>query len=198
MEKSVEKMTSHQIKNLFLKFFVEKGHLHVPSSALVPENDKSLLFTNSGMVQFKEEFLGVRSPPNSKVVTCQNCLRAGGKHNDLENVGYTARHHTFFQMLGNFSFGDYFKDTAITLAWELLTDIYRLDPKKLIVTVYDDDEETYKIWRSKIGISDSRILKIGDNKGGRYSSDNFWQMADTGPCGPCTEIFFDYGPTVKG
>ncbi len=198
MEKSAEKMTSHQIKNIFLRFFVEKGHLHVPSSTLVPENDKSLLFTNSGMVQFKEEFLGVRSPPNSKVVTCQNCLRAGGKHNDLENVGYTARHHTFFQMLGNFSFGDYFKDTAITLAWELLTDIYRLDPKKLIVTVYDDDEETYKIWRSKIGISDSRILKIGDNKGGRYSSDNFWQMADTGPCGPCTEIFFDYGPSVKG
>ena len=198
MEKSVEKMTSNQIKNLFLKFFVEKGHLHIPSAALVPENDKSLLFTNSGMVQFKEEFLGVRSPPNSKVVTCQNCLRAGGKHNDLENVGYTARHHTFFQMLGNFSFGDYFKDTAITLAWELLTDIYRLDPKRLIVTVYDDDEETYRIWRSKIGISDSRILKIGDNKGGRYLSDNFWQMADTGPCGPCTEIFFDYGPSVKG
>ena len=163
MEKSAEKMTSHQIKDLFLRFFVEKGHLHVPSSPLVPENDKSLLFTNSGMVQFKEEFLGVRSPPNSKVVTCQNCLRAGGKHNDLENVGYTARHHTFFQMLGNFSFGDYFKDTAITLAWELLTDIYRLDPKKLIVTVYDDDEETYKIWKSKIGITGSRILKIGDS-----------------------------------
>ncbi|GIR48013.1 MAG: hypothetical protein CM15mP58_01100 [Burkholderiaceae bacterium] len=130
------------------------------------------------MVQFKEEFLGVRSPPTPKVVTCQNCLRAGGKHNDLENVGYT-HDITLFSNVGNFSFGDYFKDTAITLAWELLTDIYRLDPKKLIVTVYDDDEETYKIWRSKIGISGSRILKIGDNKGGRYSSDNFWQMADT-------------------
>tara|TARA_B100000575_G_C23132352_1_gene657032 strand:+ start:635 stop:3268 length:2634 start_codon:yes stop_codon:yes gene_type:complete len=198
MEKSGKKMTSHEIKNLFLKFFIEKGHSHVPSSAIVPRNDKSLLFTNSGMVQFKDEFLGVKQPPNPKVVTCQNCLRAGGKHNDLENVGYTARHHTFFQMLGNFSFGDYFKETAITFAWELLTEVYELDERNLIVTVYDDDEETYRIWRRKIGISDSHILQIGDNKGGKYASDNFWQMAETGPCGPCTEIFFDYGPSVEG
>ena len=191
MEKSVEKITSHQIKTLFLKFFVEKGHLHVPSSALVPENDKSLLFTNSGMVQFKEEFLGVRSPPNSRIVTCQNCLRAGGKHNDLENVGYTARHHNFFQRLGNFSFGDYFKEQAIHHAWTLLTRDFDLPKEKLLVTVFNEDNDAFNLWKKIAGLNESKIIKIA-------TSDNFWSMGDTGPCGPCSEIFYDHGDKLKG
>ena len=168
------------------------------SSAVVPGDDPTLLFTNAGMNQFKDVFLGFDKRPYSRATTAQKCIRAGGKHNDLDNVGYTARHHTFFEMLGNFSFGDYFKEDAIQFAWELLTDVFKLPKEKLLVTVYQDDEEAYEIWTKKIGIPPERVIRIGDNKGARYASDNFWMMGDTGPCGPCTEIFYDHGEDIPG
>ena len=186
------------IRRRFIDYFVSKRHAHVPSSPLVPANDPTLLFTNSGMVQFKDVFTGRERRPYSRATTAQRCVRAGGKHNDLENVGYTARHHTFFEMLGNFSFGDYFKRDAIRYAWELLTVEYRLPPERLWVTVYIDDDEAYDIWTRDIGVPPERCIRIGDNKGAKYASDNFWQMADTGPCGPCSEIFYDHGPDVFG
>src|SRR5690606_29937394 len=191
-------MTSAEIREKFLRFFESKGHTIVASSSLVPANDPTLLFTNSGMVQFKDVFLGKEKRPYTRATTSQRCVRAGGKHNDLENVGYTARHHTFFEMLGNFSFGDYFKREAIAYAWELLTDVYGLPPEKLWVTVYQEDDEAWQIWANEIGVPVERIVRIGDNKGARYASDNFWQMADTGPCGPCSEIFYDHGPEIWG
>ncbi|MEX3556783.1 MAG: alanine--tRNA ligase [Burkholderia gladioli] len=187
-----------EIREKFLKFFESKGHTIVRSSSLVPGNDPTLLFTNSGMVQFKDVFLGTESRPYSRATTSQRSVRAGGKHNDLENVGYTARHHTFFEMLGNFSFGDYFKKDAIQYSWELLTSVYGLPKEKLWVTVYHDDDEAYDIWAKEVGVPTERIIRIGDNKGARYASDNFWQMGDTGPCGPCSEIFYDHGPDVWG
>ncbi|MGF6738443.1 alanyl-tRNA synthetase [Paraburkholderia atlantica] len=191
-------MKAADIREKFLKFFESKGHTIVRSSSLVPGNDPTLLFTNSGMVQFKDVFLGAESRPYSRATTAQRSVRAGGKHNDLENVGYTARHHTFFEMLGNFSFGDYFKRDAIHYAWELLTDVYKLPKDKLWVTVYQEDDEAHDIWAKEVGVPVERIIRIGDNKGARYASDNFWQMADTGPCGPCSEIFYDHGPDVWG
>ncbi|NYT81717.1 alanine--tRNA ligase [Alcaligenaceae bacterium] len=191
-------MKTSEIRQKFLSFFESKGHQVVPSSSLVPGNDPTLLFTNSGMVQFKDVFTGKESRPYSRATSSQRCVRAGGKHNDLENVGYTARHHTFFEMLGNFSFGDYFKRDAIHNAWELLTTVYKLPAEKLWVTVYHEDDEAYDIWFKEIGVPAERIVRIGDNKGARYASDNFWQMADTGPCGPCSEIFYDHGPDVWG
>ena len=191
-------MKAAEIREKFLKFFESKGHTIVRSSSLVPGNDPTLLFTNSGMVQFKDVFLGAESRPYSRATTAQRSVRAGGKHNDLENVGYTARHHTFFEMLGNFSFGDYFKRDAIHYAWELLTTVYRLPKEKLWVTVYQEDDEAYDMWAKEVGVPTERIIRIGDNKGARYASDNFWQMADTGPCGPCSEIFYDHGPDVWG
>jgi len=191
-------MKVSEIRQKFLQFFESKGHTIVPSSSLVPGNDPTLLFTNSGMVQFKDVFTGQESRAYKRATSSQRCVRAGGKHNDLENVGYTARHHTFFEMLGNFSFGDYFKRDAIQYAWELLTQVYQLPKDKLWVTVYHEDDEAYGIWRDDIGVPVERIIRIGDNKGARYASDNFWQMADTGPCGPCTEIFFDHGADVWG
>ncbi|WP_206999750.1 alanine--tRNA ligase [Trinickia mobilis] len=191
-------MKASEIREKFLKFFESKGHTIVRSSSLVPGNDPTLLFTNSGMVQFKDVFLGAESRPYSRATTAQRSVRAGGKHNDLENVGYTARHHTFFEMLGNFSFGDYFKRDAIHYAWELLTSVYKLPKDKLWVTVYKEDDEAYDIWAKEVGVPAERIIRIGDNKGARYASDNFWQMADTGPCGPCSEIFYDHGPEVWG
>jgi alanyl-tRNA synthetase len=191
-------MKASEIRSKFLKFFESKEHTIVPSSSLVPSNDPTLLFTNSGMVQFKDVFTGRDSRPYSRATSSQRCLRAGGKHNDLENVGYTARHHTFFEMLGNFSFGDYFKEKAIAYAWELLTEVYKLPAEKLWVTVYAEDDEAYDIWAQQIGVPTERIIRIGDNQGARYASDNFWQMADTGPCGPCSEIFYDHGPEVWG
>ena len=191
-------MKSADIRSRFLGYFESKGHTIVRSSSLVPANDPTLLFTNSGMVQFKDVFLGKEHRPYKRATTSQRSVRAGGKHNDLENVGYTARHHTFFEMLGNFSFGDYFKRDAIRYAWELLTQIYELPPEKLWVTVYQEDDEAYDIWSQEIGVPRERIVRIGDNKGARYASDNFWQMADTGPCGPCSEIFYDHGPGVAG
>ncbi len=191
-------MKAAEIREKFLKFFESKGHTIVRSSSLVPGNDPTLLFTNSGMVQFKDVFLGAESRPYSRATTAQRSVRAGGKHNDLENVGYTARHHTFFEMLGNFSFGDYFKRDAIHYAWELLTKVYQLPKDKLWVTVYQEDDEAYDIWAKEIGVPAERIIRIGDNKGARYASDNFWQMADTGPCGPCSEIFYDHGPDIWG
>ncbi len=191
-------MKASEIREKFLKFFESKGHTIVRSSSLVPGNDPTLLFTNSGMVQFKDVFLGAESRPYSRATTAQRSVRAGGKHNDLENVGYTARHHTFFEMLGNFSFGDYFKRDAIHYAWELLTTVYQLPKDKLWVTVYQEDDEAYDIWAKEVGVPTERIIRIGDNKGARYASDNFWQMADTGPCGPCSEIFYDHGPDVWG
>ncbi|MCG1041800.1 alanine--tRNA ligase [Mycetohabitans sp. B8] len=191
-------MKAAEIREKFLRFFESKGHTIVRSSSLVPANDPTLLFTNSGMVQFKDVFLGADTRPYSRATTAQRSVRAGGKHNDLENVGYTARHHTFFEMLGNFSFGDYFKRDAIHYAWELLIRVYQLPPEKLIVTVYHEDDEAYNIWANEIGVPLERIIRIGDNKGARYASDNFWQMADTGPCGPCSEIFYDHGPQVWG
>ncbi|MDR3483206.1 MAG: alanine--tRNA ligase [Burkholderiaceae bacterium] len=191
-------MNSSDIRDKFLKFFESKGHTIVRSSSLVPGNDPTLLFTNSGMVQFKDVFLGQDKRAYTRATTAQRSVRAGGKHNDLENVGYTARHHTFFEMLGNFSFGDYFKRDAIHYAWELLTGVYGLPKEKLWVTVYQDDDEAYGIWQNEIGVPPERIVRIGDNKGARYASDNFWQMADTGPCGPCSEIFYDHGPDVWG
>jgi alanyl-tRNA synthetase len=191
-------MKAAEIREKFLKFFESKGHTIVRSSSLVPGNDPTLLFTNSGMVQFKDVFLGAESRPYSRATTAQRSVRAGGKHNDLENVGYTARHHTFFEMLGNFSFGDYFKRDAIHYAWELLTGVYQLPKDKLWVTVYQEDDEAYDIWAKEVGVPTERIIRIGDNKGARYASDNFWQMADVGPCGPCSEIFYDHGPEVWG
>ena len=191
-------MKSSEIRSKFLQFFESKGHSIVRSSSLVPGNDPTLLFTNSGMVQFKDVFLGQDKRAYSRATSSQRSLRAGGKHNDLENVGYTARHHTFFEMLGNFSFGDYFKRDAIHFAWELLTAVYQLPKEKLWVTVYHEDDEAYGIWQNEIGVPPERIVRIGDNKGARYASDNFWQMADTGPCGPCSEIFFDHGADVWG
>ncbi len=191
-------MKAAEIRSKFLHFFAEHGHTVVPSSSLVPGNDPTLLFVNSGMVQFKDVFLGADQRPYARATTAQRCVRAGGKHNDLENVGYTARHHTFFEMLGNFSFGNYFKREAIHFAWDLLTRVYGLPPEKLWTTVYIDDDEAYDIWTMEIGIPAERCVRIGDNKGGKYASDNFWQMADTGPCGPCSEIFYDHGPEVWG
>jgi len=185
--------SSNEIRNAFLDFFASKGHQIVASSSLVPHGDPTLLFTNAGMNQFKDVFLGFDKRPYTRATTSQKCVRAGGKHNDLENVGYTARHHTFFEMLGNFSFGDYFKEDAIAYAWELLTEVFKLPKDKLTVTVYADDDEAYTIWHDKIGVPAERIIRIGDNKGVRYASDNFWMMGDTGPCGPCTEIFYDHG-----
>ena len=187
-----------QIRENFLKFFESKGHQVVSSSPVVPGDDPTLLFTNAGMNQFKDVFLGFDKRPYKRATTAQKCIRAGGKHNDLDNVGYTARHHTFFEMLGNFSFGDYFKRDAISYAWELLTTVYKLPSEKLWVTVYAEDDEAYEIWNKEIGVPVERIVRIGDNKGGRYASDNFWMMGDTGPCGPCTEIFFDHGEHVAG
>jgi len=191
-------MKASEIRQKFLGFFESKGHTVVPSSSLVPANDPTLLFTNSGMVQFKDVFTGQDSRPYTRATSAQRCVRAGGKHNDLENVGYTARHHTFFEMLGNFSFGDYFKRDAIHYAWELLTEVYKLPKEKLWVTVYQEDDEAYDIWHDEVKVPAERIVRIGDNKGARYASDNFWQMADTGPCGPCSEIFYDHGPDVWG
>ena len=186
------------IRRKFIEYFVANAHTHVPSSPLVPANDPTLLFTNSGMVQFKDVFLGVEKRPYVRATSAQRCVRAGGKHNDLENVGYTARHHTFFEMLGNFSFGDYFKRDAIRFAWRLLTEVYALPADKLWATVYIDDDEAFDLWTKDIGIPAERCIRIGDNKGAKYASDNFWQMADTGPCGPCSEIFYDHGPDVTG
>ncbi|OWT77264.1 MULTISPECIES: alanine--tRNA ligase [unclassified Achromobacter] len=191
-------MKSSEIRQKFLQFFQSKGHTIVPSSSLVPGNDPTLLFTNSGMVQFKDVFTGKETRSYTRATSSQRSVRAGGKHNDLENVGYTARHHTFFEMLGNFSFGDYFKRDAIQYAWELLTKVYKLPADKLWVTVYQEDDEAYDIWAKEVGVPAERIIRIGDNKGARYASDNFWQMADTGPCGPCSEIFFDHGPEIWG
>ena len=191
-------MKSADIRAEFLAFFAERGHTVVASSSLVPANDPTLLFTNSGMVQFKDVFLGKEQRSYRRATTSQRSLRAGGKHNDLENVGYTARHHTFFEMLGNFSFGDYFKRDAIHFAWDLLTKRYMIPKEKLWITVYAEDDEAFDIWAKDIGVPNERIVRIGDNKGARYASDNFWQMADTGPCGPCSEIFYDHGPDVAG
>ena len=191
-------MKTSDIRKTFLDFFASKGHTIVPSSSLVPQGDPTLLFTNAGMNQFKNVFLGLEERPYKRATTAQKCVRAGGKHNDLENVGYTARHHTFFEMLGNFSFGDYFKREAIAYAWELLTEVFKLPPERLWVTVYAEDDEAYRLWAEEIGVPRERIVRIGDNKGARYASDNFWMMGDTGPCGPCTEIFYDHGPEVPG
>ena len=190
--------SSNEIRQAFLDFFASKGHEIVASSSLVPHGDPTLLFTNAGMNQFKDVFLGFDKRSYTRATSSQKCVRAGGKHNDLENVGYTARHHTFFEMLGNFSFGDYFKLEAITYAWELLTDVFKLPKDKLTVTVYADDDEAYDIWLNIIGVPAERIIRIGDNKGARYASDNFWMMGDTGPCGPCSEIFYDHGDTHFG
>ncbi|AVO42418.1 alanine--tRNA ligase [Simplicispira suum] len=186
------------IRKSFLDFFASKGHTVVPSSSLVPGNDPTLMFVNSGMVQFKDVFLGTDKRPYVRATSVQACLRAGGKHNDLENVGYTARHHTFFEMLGNWSFGDYFKRESLKWAWELLTEVYQLPPERLLATVYQEDDEAYDIWTKEIGLPPERVIRIGDNKGGRYKSDNFWMMADTGPCGPCSEIFYDHGEHIPG
>jgi alanyl-tRNA synthetase len=186
------------IRKSFLDFFASKGHTVVASSPLVPGNDPTLMFTNSGMVQFKDVFLGADKRSYVRAASVQACLRAGGKHNDLENVGYTARHHTFFEMLGNWSFGDYFKRDSLKWGWELLTQVYKLPPERLLVTVYIDDQEAYDIWHKEIGLPADRIVRIGDNKGKKYASDNFWMMADTGPCGPCSEIFYDHGEHIPG
>jgi alanyl-tRNA synthetase len=191
-------MKASEIRSTFLKFFESKGHQIVASSPVVPGDDPTLLFTNAGMNQFKDVFLGFDKRPYSRATTSQKCIRAGGKHNDLENVGYTARHHTFFEMLGNFSFGDYFKHDAIQYAWQLLTEDFKLPKDKLWVTVYAEDDEAYEIWHKTVGVPAERIVRIGDNKGARYASDNFWMMGDTGPCGPCTEIFYDHGPDIPG
>ncbi|WP_447592929.1 alanine--tRNA ligase [Stenotrophomonas rhizophila] len=190
--------TTSQIRSDFLEFFKGKGHTIVPSAPLVPGNDPTLLFTNSGMVQFKDVFLGAEKRSYVRAADVQRCLRAGGKHNDLDQVGYTARHHTFFEMLGNWSFGDYFKKDAIAWAWELLTQVWKLPAERLLVTVYQTDDEAYALWRDMIGIPEARIVRIGDNKGAPFASDNFWQMAETGPCGPCTEIFYDHGDHIAG
>src|SRR5256886_1959929 len=191
-------MKAADIRRNFLEYFASNGHTIVPSAPLIPANDPTLLFTNSGMVQFKDVFLGTDRRSYVRAADVQRCLRAGGKHNDLENVGYTARHGTFFEMLGNWSFGDYFKREAIRYAWELLTDVYKLPAEKLWVTVYQTDDEAYDAWAGDVGVPRERVVRIGDNKGAPYASDNFWQMADTGPCGPCSEIFYDHGPEVAG
>ncbi|MBN9408254.1 MAG: alanine--tRNA ligase [Burkholderiales bacterium] len=195
---STPTFTVADIRRTFLDFFAAKGHTVVASSPLVPGNDPTLMFTNSGMVQFKDVFLGTDRRSYVRAASVQACLRAGGKHNDLENVGYTARHHTFFEMLGNWSFGDYFKRESLKWAWELLTQVYKLPPERLLATVYEEDDEAYDIWTKEIGLPPERVIRIGDNKGGRYKSDNFWMMADTGPCGPCSEIFYDHGPHIPG
>ena len=184
-------MTSAELRSLFLSFFEERGHKPVASSPLIPANDPTLLFTNAGMVQFKDVFLGREDRPYVRAASSQRCVRAGGKHNDLENVGYTARHHTFFEMLGNFSFGDYFKREAIQFAWEFLTGVLRIPPTRLWVTIYDQDGEAEQIWLNEIGIDPDRFSRIG-------TKDNFWSMGDTGPCGPCTEIFYDHGESIPG
>jgi alanyl-tRNA synthetase len=191
-------MKSSEIRQQFLDFFASKGHQIVASSSLVPHEDPTLLFTNAGMNQFKDVFLGFDKRSYNRAASSQKCVRAGGKHNDLENVGYTARHHTFFEMLGNFSFGDYFKRDAIKYAWELLVDVFKLPADKLWVTVYAEDDEAYDIWTNEIGVPAERVIRIGDNKGARYASDNFWMMGETGPCGPCTEIFYDHGEHIWG
>jgi alanyl-tRNA synthetase len=190
--------TSNEIRTDFLEFFRSKGHAVVPSSPLVPGNDATLLFTNAGMVQFKDVFLGAEKRSYLRAVSSQRCVRAGGKHNDLDQVGYTARHHTFFEMLGNFSFGDYFKRDAILYAWELLTGVWKIPADKLLVTIYHTDDEAFAIWNTEVGLPPERIIRIGDNKGAPFASDNFWQMADTGPCGPCSEIFYDHGAHIPG
>ena len=191
--------TSAEIRTAFLDYFVAKGHTLVESSPLVPGNDPTLLFTNAGMVQFKDVFIGKEKRSYVRAVSSQRCVRAGGKHNDLENVGYTARHHTFFEMLGNFSFGDYFKREAIQFAWEFLTQVLHLPADKLWVTVYLDDDEAASIWLDEVGVDRRRFTRIGDKPGGRrFESDNFWSMGDTGPCGPCSEIFYDHGPKIPG
>lgn len=184
-------MKSSEIRQAFFDYFIGNGHQFVESSPLIPGNDPTLLFTNAGMVQFKETFLGIEPRAYSRAVSAQRCVRAGGKHNDLENVGYTARHHTFFEMLGNFSFGDYFKREAIRFAWGFLTDVLRLPPEKLWVTVYEQDDEAADIWLKEMKVSAERFSRCGDK-------DNFWSMGDTGPCGPCTEIFYDHGPEIAG
>src|ERR1700675_2704079 len=192
-------MKAADIRRNFLEYFASNGHTIVPSAPLIPANDPTLLFTNSGMVQFKDVFLGTDRRSYVRAADVQHCLRAGGKDNDLENVGYTARHGTFFEMLGNWSFGDYFKRKAIRYAWELLTDVYKLPADKLWVTVYQTDDEAYDLWAKDIGVPPERIVRVGDKPGGqKYQSDNFWQMADTGPCGPCSEIFYDHGPGIAG
>lgn len=191
-------MKSSELRQSFLSYFESKQHQIVESSSLIPGNDPTLLFTNAGMVQFKDVFLGDDVRPYTRATTSQRCVRAGGKHNDLENVGYTARHHTFFEMLGNFSFGDYFKKEAISYAWEFLTVILKLPKEKLLVTVYADDDEAFDYWNKVIGLPEEKIIRIGDNKGGRYQSDNFWAMGDTGPCGPCSEVFYDHGEHIWG
>lgn len=192
-------MSTDEVRNAFLKFFESKGHQIVDSSSLVPHNDPTLLFTNAGMNQFKDCFLGLEKRAYTRATTSQRCVRAGGKHNDLENVGFTARHHTFFEMLGNFSFGDYFKEDAIAFAWEFLTVVLKLPQDRLLVTIYETDDEAFEIWNKKVGVPADRIVRIGDKEGGKpYESDNFWQMGDTGPCGPCTEIFYDHGDHIWG
>ena len=190
--------SSSAIREAFLAYFEQHQHQRVQSSSLVPGNDPTLLFTNAGMVQFKDVFLGDDKRDYVRATSSQRCVRAGGKHNDLENVGYTARHHTFFEMLGNFSFGDYFKTEAIPFAWKFLTETLAIPAEKLWVTVYADDEEAAAIWHNEVGLAQERIIRIGDNKGARYASDNFWSMGDTGPCGPCTEIFYDHGADIEG
>ncbi len=191
-------MKSSEIRQKFLDYFASKGHTVVASSSLVPHEDPTLLFTNAGMNQFKDVFLGLEKRQYTRAASSQKCVRAGGKHNDLENVGYTARHHTFFEMLGNFSFGDYFKRDAIRYAWELLTEVFKIPKDRLTITVYAEDDEAYDIWTKEIGVPGERVIRIGDNKGARYASDNFWMMGDTGPCGPCTEIFYDHGEHIPG
>ncbi|WHZ11221.1 MAG: Alanyl-tRNA synthetase [Burkholderiaceae bacterium] len=195
---STPSFTVADIRRIFLEFFASKGHTIVPSSPLVPANDPTLMFTNSGMVQFKDVFLGTDRRPYVRAASVQTCLRAGGKHNDLENVGYTARHHTFFEMLGNWSFGDYFKRESLVWGWELLTGVLKLPKDRLWATVYIDDDEAYEVWTKDIGLPPERVVRIGDNKGAKYASDNFWMMADTGPCGPCSEVFYDHGPGIAG
>ena len=184
-------MISNQVRNTFIDYFKEQGHSHVSSSSLVPDNDPTLMFANSGMVQFKNVFTGLEQRSYTRATTSQKCVRAGGKHNDLENVGFTTRHHTFFEMLGNFSFGDYFKEDAIYFAWDLITKKYEINPDKLLVTIYHDDEQAEKYWKKIAKLPDSRIIKIS-------TSDNFWSMGDTGPCGPCSEIFYDHGEKYFG
>ncbi|WP_298775917.1 alanine--tRNA ligase [uncultured Shewanella sp.] len=190
--------TTKELRNAFLEYFGTHGHEVVDSSSLVPVNDPTLLFTNAGMNQFKDVFLGADKRSYSRATSSQRCVRAGGKHNDLDNVGYTARHHTFFEMLGNFSFGDYFKEEAIRFAWSFLTETLKLPKEKLCVTIYETDDEAFDIWNKKIGVAEENLIRIGDNKGSAYASDNFWQMGDTGPCGPCTEIFYDHGEHIWG
>src|SRR6187551_2194398 len=189
-------MSAADVRRAFLEFFQKHGHTVVPSASLVPGNNPTLLFTNAGMVQFKDCFLGKDKRDYVRAVSSQRCVRAGGKHNDLENVGYTARHHTFFEMLGNFSFGDYFKKDAIRFAWEFVTGTLKIDPKRLMVTVHESDDEAYDLWHKMIGLAAEKIVRIGNKPDG--TSDNFWQMGDTGPCGPCSEIFFDHGPKIPG